>query len=51
MIRGIAIPGVQVHTILEAEVTQEVGVLDEATAARAEGLVPDFFSSLHLQNI
>lgn len=36
MIRGIAIPGVQVHTILEAEVTQEVGVLDEATAARAE---------------
>lgn len=41
MIRGIAIPGVQVHIIQEAEVTQEAGVLDEAIAARAEGLVPD----------
>ncbi|KAH0766696.1 hypothetical protein KY285_002567 [Solanum tuberosum] len=36
MIRGIAIPGVQVHIIQEAEVTQEAGVLDEAIAARAE---------------
>lgn len=35
---GIAIPGVQVRIIQEAEVTQEAGVLDEVIA---EGLAPD----------